>query len=91
MTLEELTKAAWKEITDGVPQDVINVERGGLESYAFALAVYRDAEARVRKEGLVVADEKGRPQPHPALKIQRDESRDVDHWLGVYRRIRKRK
>lgn len=42
-----------------------------IEAYAVCVARMRDAQARVDAEGLIIADEKGRPIPHPALVIEK--------------------
>lgn len=44
---------------------------GVIEAYVVCLARMRDAQDRVDREGLLIADEKGRPIPHPALAIER--------------------
>jgi P27 family predicted phage terminase small subunit len=42
-----------------------------VEAYCVCVARMRDAQGRIDSEGLLIADEKGRPIPHPALAIEK--------------------
>tara|TARA_R100000742_G_C4202100_1_gene30896 strand:- start:101 stop:349 length:249 start_codon:yes stop_codon:yes gene_type:complete len=42
-----------------------------LEAASLQIARMRDAAERVEEEGLLIADVKGNPIPHPALEIER--------------------
>lgn len=64
-------------------------EGPSVEAYAVAIARSRDAQRRIDREGLIVADEKGRPIPHPALVIERNASSDIKAWEDRFRRSRK--
>lgn len=55
-----------------------------FEAYCGQVARLRDAQGRVSREGLVVADEKGRPVPHPALAVEREAQREVRAWAGRF-------
>jgi hypothetical protein len=45
----------------------------------------RDAQRRIDAEGLVVADEKGRPVPHPAIALEAAAAKLVAAWAPQYR------
>ena len=49
---------------------------------------WADARARIDRDGLVVADEKGRPVPHPALAIERGASAEMSRWVAAVKRAR---
>lgn len=55
-----------------------------FEAYCGQVARLRDAQKRISEEGLVVADEKGRPVPHPALAIERAAQAEVRAWAGRF-------
>lgn len=61
------------------------IEAPAVESYAVAVGRMRDAQHRIDAEGAIVADDKGRPVPHPALAIERAASADVKKWVERYR------
>ena len=56
-----------------------------LEAYCSQVARMRDAQARVDAEGLVVADVKGNPVPHPALSIEKAAQAEVRAWGERFR------
>ena len=60
-----------------------------FEAYCAQVARLRDAQARISREGLVVADEKGRPVPHPALEIERRAQVEVRAWGTQFSRRRR--
>lgn len=68
-TLSEGQRAIWDEVAPGLERKL--VPAGTIEAYVVCLYRMRDAQARVDREGLLIADEKGRPIPHPALAIER--------------------
>lgn len=53
----------------------------GFDAYCGQVAIERDAAARIAAEGLVVADAKGTPVPHPALEIQRKAQAEMRAWV----------
>lgn len=84
--LARLAQQAWSEITDGLgAEQVTGVERPALEAYAVQVARMRDAQARIDAEGLIVADEKGRPVEHPAVRVERYAQEQVRAWVARYR------
>ncbi len=64
------------------------VEIPGFDAYCGQVAIERDAAGRVAAEGIVVADAKGQPVPHPALEIQRKAQAEMRAWVP---RLRKRR
>lgn len=64
--------------------------RAGFEGYCGQVARMREARRRVSAEGLVVADEKGRPVPHPALELERKAQAEVRAWGETFSPRRRR-
>lgn len=76
-----------------LPEDVAAVwlelhadRRSGpdFEAYCGQVARLRDAQRRISGEGIVVADEKGRPVPHPALEVERKAQAEVRAWSSRF-------
>ncbi|MBK9156706.1 MAG: P27 family phage terminase small subunit [Micropruina sp.] len=57
-----------------------------FEAYCGQVARLRSAQHRIADEGLVVADSKGQPVPHPALDIERKAQAEIRAWSGKLRR-----
>jgi phage terminase small subunit len=53
----------------------------GLEALVGQVYRLRTAEEKITTEGLVVADAKGNPTPHPALKVEKDAQSEIRRWL----------
>ncbi|MDK8637520.1 P27 family phage terminase small subunit [Corynebacterium imitans] len=51
-----------------------------LAAYCNQVVLERDCARRVREEGTIVADERGRPIPHPAIAVGRQAALDVKNW-----------
>lgn len=76
--LSEQAVKVWDELVadlGGLP-----VNRPAFEAYCVQVARLRDAQARIDREGLVVADEKGRPVPHPAIVIEKAAQAEIRAW-----------
>lgn len=58
----------------------------GLDAYCAQVAIERDATARILREGLVIADAKGQPVPHPALEVQRAAAASIRAWQSELKR-----
>lgn len=84
--LSDAAAQAWREIVADLDITADGIEAPGLESYAVAVGRMRDAQSRIDAEGIVVADDKGRPVPHPALAIERAAAAEVKRWLERYRK-----
>ena len=59
----------------------------GFDAYCNQMAIERDAGGRIASEGIIVADAKGNPVPHPALEIQRKAQVEIRGWAGKFRRV----
>lgn len=53
-----------------------------VEAFCAQVVRMRDAQARVDAEGLVVADAKGLPVPHPALALELAASTELRMWTA---------
>lgn len=78
--LPEDVAAVWLELIEGVARPGPD-----FKAYCGQVARLRDAQSRISREGLVVADEKGRPVPHPALEIERRAQVEIRAWGNVVR------
>jgi len=78
--LSSAAALVWAELEDGglIPAP-------GFDAYCNQVAIERDAAARIAAEGLIVADAKGQPVPHPALDIQRRAQAEIRSWSGKFR------
>lgn len=61
----------------------------GFDAYCCQVAIERDAAARIAAEGLIVADVKGTPVPHPALEVQRKAQAEMRAWVPHLRPAKK--
>lgn len=78
--LPEDVRAVYDEVVDAWGSASGDVEGPLLEAYAGQVARLRDAQRRLQKEGLVIADPKGNPIPHPAIMIERDAQAQLRSW-----------
>ena len=76
--LSASASAAWTEID----RDVTGLEAAIVEMVAVQIGRMRDAASRVDKEGLLIADQKGAPIPHPALEVERAAQEQLRKLLG---------
>lgn len=53
----------------------------GLEALCSQIQRMRDAQTRIDAEGLIVADAKGAPAPHPAILIERAAQVEIRAWI----------
>lgn len=61
-----------------------------LEAYAGQILRLRDAQARLATEGVIIADPKGNPIPHPALEIERKAQAEIRAWAERMSSTRRR-
>lgn len=54
------------------------------------VARLRDAQQRLQREGLVIADPKGNPVPHPAIAIERAAQAEIRSWGAQFKPRRRR-
>lgn len=72
---------------DTVKQELLAdgfIDAPGFEQYCGQVAVEREAARRIADEGLVVADPKGNPIPHPAVEIQRRAQAEIRAWSSQF-------
>lgn len=85
-TRTRLSKAANAATTiDGFAHDtdVAGLTYGQFslfEAYCGQVARLREAQRRVSIEGLVIADPKGNPVPHPAIQIEKQAQAEIRAW-----------
>ena len=73
--LPEQTRAIWVGLVEA------GAHPGpGFDAYCGQVAIERDCASRVMREGVVVADAKGAPVPHPALVVQRKAQAEIRAW-----------
>lgn len=65
--------------------DAGRIEGPDLEAYCGQVARLRDSQRRIAAEGLVVADPKGHPIPHPAIAIERVAQDEIRKWGDRFR------
>lgn len=61
-----------------------------FEAYCGQVARLRDAQQRLQREGLVIADPKGNPVPHPAIAIERAAQAEIRSWGAQFKPRRRR-
>ncbi len=66
-------------VGDGV---LSGADAAAAEAFCVQVARLRDAQQRVDAEGAIVADEKGRPVPHPALAMELAASAEMRLWVA---------
>ena len=88
-SLSPAAAAVWDEIVAEHPEGRAPVGPE-FEAYCVQVARMRDARARIDKEGLIVADEKGRPVAHPAAAIEKAAGAEVRAWGDKFRARRRR-
>ncbi|WP_213452876.1 P27 family phage terminase small subunit [Rhizomonospora bruguierae] len=82
--LSDAAKAVWAEITQAHADPAV-IEGPDLEAFCVQVARMRDAQARIDAEGLVVADAKGQPIPHPAIALEKQAHAEVRAWGDRFR------
>lgn len=72
----------WDELA---PQVDPAIGSAGMESLCTQIHRARDAQKRITEEGLVVADDKGRPVEHPAIDIERKAQNEIRRWMKDFK------
>lgn len=89
MHLNAEAAECWAEITAGMSDAELEFVGSVVTgSYAVAVARQRDAQARIDREGIIVANQKGEPSPHPALAIEKSSSGEVRAFSSQFRELR---
>lgn len=81
--LEEDLRPIWVDLAAQVKP---HTPPSALEAMARQMWLMRDAGHRIREEGAIVVDAKGNAGEHPAIRIQRDASTELQKWLAKYAR-----
>ena len=87
--LPSAVAAAWDEVVTAYGEGSEVIEGPALEAYCGQVATLRECQRRIADEGLVVADPKGVPIEHPAIRLERaaqDEIRKGDQFRPRRRR-----
>jgi len=84
-TLPPDIAAVWVEVVKAYGAGAERIVGPHLEAYCGQVARLRDAQRRIAVEGLVVADSKGQPMPHPALAIERTAQDEIRKWGETFR------
>lgn len=84
-SLSPRAQGVWDRVVAdrGVPRSATAVD--AMAAYATLVARLEDARERIDRDGLVVADDKGRPIPHPALGIERSCMADLPKVTAALR------
>ena len=88
--LPEGVRQAWLEVVSAYGDGADAIEGPALEAYCGQVAVLRDCQARIAREGLVVADPKGLPIEHPAVRLERAAQDEIRKWGDQFRPPRRR-
>ena len=88
--LSQAARAVWDDVVNR-HETPDRIKGPDLEAYCVQVARMRDAAHRIDTEGLVVADEKGRPSPHPAIAIEKTAQAEVRAWGGQFQPRRPRR
>jgi len=80
-TLAEHLVPIWEELSEQVRP---SIGMAGLEALAIQVYRLRTAQEKITSEGMVVADPKGNPTPHPALRVEKDAQSEIRRWIKDY-------
>jgi phage terminase small subunit len=72
--------AIWLEFRDRAPRTGPD-----FEAWCGQVSRLRDAQRRIANEGLIVADARGNPIPHPALMVERQAQSELRNWGASFR------
>lgn len=73
--MPDAERAIWDQMVDaGSP------EGPELEAFVGQVARLREAQRRIAAEGLITADPKGYPIPHPAIAIEKAAQAEIRAW-----------
>ena len=73
--MPDAEREIWEQMVDaGSP------EGPELEAFVGQVARLREAQRRIAAEGLITADPKGYPIPHPAIAIEKAAQAEIRAW-----------
>lgn len=82
--LDAAAASVWDEVI-GAHHEPARIAGPDLAAYCGQVATQRDARARIAREGLIVEDERGRPEPHPAIAIELKATAEIRAWGDKFR------
>jgi phage terminase small subunit len=82
--LDPAAAGVWDEVI-GAHHEPARIAGPDLAAYCGQVATQRDARARIAREGLIVEDERGRPEPHPAIAIELKATAEIRAWGDKFR------
>lgn len=82
--LDSAAAAVWAEVVTAHdnPAKIVGPD---LEAYCGQVALLRDARARIAREGLIIEDERGRPDVHPAIALETKAQAEIRAWGDKFR------
>ncbi|WPM94305.1 terminase small subunit [Arthrobacter phage Marchesin] len=82
--LDAEASAVWREVVEQhhEPERIVGPD---LEAYCSQVALQRDLRERIAAEGTIIADERGRPEPHPAIALERAAQKEIRDWGDKFR------
>jgi len=82
--LDEQAAVVWREVIaqHHEPERIVGPD---LEAYCGQVALQRDLRERIAAEGTIIADERGRPEPHPAIALERAAQKEIRDWGDKFR------
>lgn len=87
--LGDAARGVWDEMTAAHPSPE-RIAGADLEAYCVQVARMRDAQGRIDAEGLVIADAKGNPVPHPAIALEKAAHAEIRAWGDRFKPPRRR-
>ncbi|AYN57631.1 hypothetical protein PBI_COTE_59 [Arthrobacter phage Cote] len=82
--LDEAAAAVWREVIEQ-HHEAARIVGPDLEAYCAQVALQRDLRERIAAEGAIIADERGRPEPHPAIALERAAQKEIRDWGDKFR------
>lgn len=82
--LDAAAAGVWDEMIEQ-HHEPARVAGPDLAAYCGQVALWRDLRDRVAREGSIIADERGRPEPHPAIALERAAQKEIRDWGDKFR------
>lgn len=82
--LDDETAEVWKELV-AAHHDPMRIVGADFDAYCAQVALQRDARRRIAEEGAIIADARDKPEPHPAIELERQAQREIRAWGDKFR------
>ncbi|UXE05408.1 hypothetical protein SEA_RENNA12_57 [Arthrobacter phage Renna12] len=82
--LDEAAAEVWREVM-AQHHEPAKIAGPDLAAYCGQVALQRDLRERIATEGAIIADERGRPEPHPAIAMERAAQKEIRDWGDKFR------